>query len=71
MDVIALWEHLRRILTFELSNKDIVRQGGAMGVSCTGAYDRESLKMYARMPVFLDFNRVAFALISNPMSTGA
>ena len=30
MDVIALWEHLRRILTFELSSKDTVRQAGAM-----------------------------------------
>ena len=29
MDVIALWEHLRRILTFELSNKDTVRQACA------------------------------------------
>ena len=38
MDTIALWEHLRRMLTFELSNNDTVRQAGAMGVSCKGAY---------------------------------
>ena len=32
MDLVALWEHLRRILTFEHSNKDTVMQAGAMRV---------------------------------------